>query len=104
MQKGNKKIGKSKILGIILPSQWDENGSVTRISINTHDEKEYEVDYSGHGKELLNHLQKMVEIDGKLVQRLGGHQYIKVNTFHLIEDQKETLWPWLIKDKRYRLP
>ncbi|MEJ2096278.1 MAG: hypothetical protein P8Y38_03865 [Deltaproteobacteria bacterium] len=103
MQTDEKKKKKSKILGIILPFQWDENGKVTRISINTHDEKEYEVDYSGHGKELLNHLQKMVEIDGKLVQRLGGAQYVKVHHFNLIEDKKETLWPWLAKDKRYHL-
>jgi len=102
MHKGKKKEGKSKILGIILPSQWDENGKVTRISINTHDERQYDVDYSGNGKELLNYLQKMVEIDGKLVQRLGGQQYVKVHTFNLIEDQQETLWPWLIKDKRYQ--
>lgn len=101
MQKGKKKDKKSKILGIVLPCQWDENGKVTRISINTHDEKEYGVDYSGSGKELLKHLQKMVEVDGKLVQRLGGQQYIKVHEYHLVEDQKETLWPWLIKDKRY---
>lgn len=103
MQTDEKKKKKSKILGIILPFQWDKNGKVTRISINTHDEKEYEVDYSGHGKELLNHLQKMVEIDGKLVQRLGGDQYVKVHQFTLIEDKKETHWPWLAKDRRYRL-
>ena len=102
MHTEKKKEGKSKILGIILPSQWDENGRVTRISINTHDERQYEVDYSGTGKELLKYLQKMVEIDGKLVQRLGGQQYVKVHTFNLIEDQQETLWPWLIKDKRYQ--
>lgn len=101
MQQGKKKDGKSKILGIILPSQWDENGKVTRISINTRDEEEYDIDYSGSGKELLNHLQQIVEIECKLMQRIGGQQYVKVFTYHLIQEPKETLWPWLIKDKRY---
>jgi len=68
-----------------LPNQWDNNGNVKRIALNTHDEKEYIIDFSGQGKELLDHLQKLIEIDGKVLQGLGGSLYIKVNSYNVLE-------------------
>jgi hypothetical protein len=63
---------------------WDKDGSVKRISLNTPSEHEYMIDYSGKGKELLDHLQEMIEIEGKVIQRMGGTLYIKVNKFNVL--------------------
>ncbi len=85
MKSTKKKSEQSKLRGIVLSNQWDNNGNVKRIALNTHDEKEYSIDFSGQGKELLDHLQKLIEIDGKVLQRLGGSLYIKVNSYNVLE-------------------
>ena len=72
--------------GVILPSLWNEEGEVMRISLNTQDEDEYIIYYSGRGKELLNHLRENIEIEGKVLQRIGGALYVKVNSYHIIND------------------
>ena len=77
-----KKDGALSILrGIVLPSKWDKDGKVLRISLNTQDENEYIIDYSGRGKELLNHLRENMEVEGRILQRIGGSLYIKVNGY-----------------------
>ena len=80
----NKKSEQSKLQGIVLPNQWDANGNVERIALNTHDEKEYIIEYSGQGKELLNHLQEMIEIEGKVLRRLSGRLYVKVSNYNIL--------------------
>lgn len=85
MNKDKQKHDRSILRGIILPSQWDKKGRVMRISLNTHDEKEYIIDYSGRGKELRNHLKELIEVDGKVLQRLGGSLYLKVKSFSVVE-------------------
>lgn len=85
MMKKKKQEGALSVLqGIVLPSKWDKDGRVMRISLNTQDEKEYIIDYSGKGKELLNHLTKKIEVEGKILQRIGGAFYIKVNGYNFI--------------------
>lgn len=82
-----KKVGALSILkGVVLPSKWDKEGRVMRISLNTQDENEYIIDYSGKGKELLNHLRKRIEVEGKILQRIGGAFYIKVNGYNFINE------------------
>jgi hypothetical protein len=84
MKNKNKKSEQSKLQGIVLPNQWDDNGNVKRIALNTHDEKEYIIESSGQGKELLNHLQEMIEIEGKVLQRLGGSLYVRVSSYNVL--------------------
>lgn len=69
-----------------MPNQWDSNGKIKRIALNTHDEKEYIIDFSGQGKDLLNHLKKMIEVEGKVLQRVGGDLYLKVRSFSVLEN------------------
>lgn len=76
----------STLQGVVLPSKWDKEGRVMRISLNTQDENEYIIDYSGKGKELLNHLRKRIEVEGKILQRIGGAFYIKVNGYNFINE------------------
>ncbi|MCG6910901.1 MAG: hypothetical protein LJE94_12350 [Deltaproteobacteria bacterium] len=85
MKNKPKKSGSSKLRGIVLPNQWDIDGKIKRIALNTHDEKEYIIDFSGKGKDLLNHLQQMIEVDGKILTRVGGGRYIKVSDYTVLE-------------------
>ena len=86
MKKKKKNDALSILQGIILPSKWDKDGRVMRISLNTKDESEYIIDYSGRGKELLDHLRETIEVEGKVLQRIGGAHYIKVNSYSQIND------------------
>ena len=88
MSKEKKEHDRSILRGIILPSQWDKTGKVVRISLNTYDEKEYIIDHSGRGRELRHYLKKMIEVDGKVFQRLSGSLYIKVDSFSVVENHE----------------
>ena len=88
-----KKTNKARhafITGIILPAKWNEQGKAARISIHTDDKKEYQVNFSAAGKELLNHTYKKVEIEGKPKEQLSGGLTIDVKKYKIIEEQPET--------------
>ena len=42
----------SKITGVIVPSAWTKAGKISKISILTRDENEYQIDLGKTGKEL----------------------------------------------------
>jgi hypothetical protein len=86
--KTNKSVNAS-IIGIVLPAKWNENGKAARISIHTDNKKEYRVNFSGAGKELLNHTYKKVEIEGKPKEQLSGGLTIDVKRYKIIEEQPE---------------
>jgi hypothetical protein len=88
VKKTNKQVNAS-ITGIILPVKWNENGKAARISIHTDNKKEYRVNVSGAGKELLNHTYKRVEIEGKPKEQLSGGLTIDVKRYKIIEEQPE---------------
>ena len=57
--KENKKTpGPRPIEGIIMPSRWNEQGKPARIALHTDNRKEYEIDFSGAGKELIDLIKK----------------------------------------------
>ena len=70
-----------KIEGVIIPSNWDEDGNIKGVSLHTSDEKEYRVEYGGVGKELLGHIHHKVAATGKIRERLDGRLYINVKSF-----------------------
>ena len=85
-KKANKSVNAS-IIGIILPAKWNEQGKAARISIHTDSKKEYQVNFSGAGKELLNHTYKKVEIEGKPKEQLSGGVTIDVKKYKIIDEQ-----------------
>ena len=90
IKKHNKKTpGPAPITGIILPSRWNEKGKPARIAIHTDDQHEYEIDFSGAGKELLNLAYKKVVVQGKLRQQLSGRESLSVRQYQVIEDETE---------------
>ena len=84
-----KKSGPPPITGIILPSRWNEKGKPARIALHTDDQHEYEIDFSGAGKELLNLAYKKVVVQGKLRQQLSGRESLSVRQYQVIEDETE---------------
>ena len=82
-------MSEQRIEGIIIPSNWDENGFITGVSIYTADEKEYLVQPSGLSKELLNHVHHMVEVSGKIRQRLDESWLIIVSSYRKITEPSE---------------
>ena len=83
------------ITGIILPSRWNEKGKPARIAIHTDDRKEYQIDFSGAGKELLNLMYKKVAVEGKLRDQLNGRAILSVRQYQIINDAPENSEPSL---------
>jgi hypothetical protein len=93
IKKHKNKSAAPPILGIILPSRWNEKGKPARIAIHTDDKKEYQIDFSGPGKELLNLTYKKVAVQGKLRQQLNGHEILSVRQYQIINDVPENSGP-----------
>ena len=89
IKKHKKTSGPPPITGIILPSRWNEKGKPARIAIHTDDQHEYEIDFSGAGKELLNLAYKKVVVQGKLRQQLSGRESLSVRQYQVIKDETE---------------
>ena len=95
IKKGKNKSALPPILGIILPSRWNEKGKPARIAIHTDDQKEYQIDFSGAGKELLNLTYKKVAIQGKLREQLNGRAILSVRQYQIINEAPENSEPSL---------
>jgi hypothetical protein len=88
-KKLKKTPGPQPLQGIIMPSRWNEQGKPARIAIHTDDRNEYEIDFSGAGKELLDLTYKKVAIQGKLRQQLNGRSILCVRQYQVIKDACE---------------
>jgi hypothetical protein len=89
IKKHKKTSGPPPITGIILPSRWNEKGRPARIAIHTDDQHEYEIEFSGAGKELLNLAYKKVVVQGKLREQLSGRATLSVRQYQIIKDETE---------------
>jgi hypothetical protein len=93
----NKKIrkppGPPPITGIILPSKFNEQGKPARIAIHTDDQKEYQIDFSGAGRDLLNLTYKKVAVQGKLREQLNGRAILCVRQYRVLADTPEDHQP-----------
>lgn len=85
--KNSKKPSKAApIEGTITPLKWDDKGNPARIAIRTSVKEEYDIDFSGAGKELLNLINQKVLIEGKTRQQLSGRLLLNVMQFQVIDD------------------
>ena len=74
------KRGKVTAKGILLPSEWDENGAVLGLTFFTHDEDEYRVKVKEISPKLLEILRQEVMIEGYF-QWEEGMKIIKIEDF-----------------------
>lgn len=56
--------GKVTVRGMLLPSEWDESGSVIALTLFTFDEDEYRVERDETMRELLNVLRRELLVEG----------------------------------------
>lgn len=68
------------IRGLVVPVEWDEDGSVCGIALSTFDEQEYFISSQDRGKELLAFIRKEVEVRG-LLNRMKNRQALIVEEF-----------------------
>ena len=84
-----KKTKERTISGIIIPGEWDENGKVIGIVIETTDEEKYLVYKNNKGKELLEFTQYKVDATGIVTADEHGDMTIKLNRYNLIRGNEE---------------
>jgi hypothetical protein len=81
-----KKSQNPEVTGIIMPHNWDKNGKVIQIAIYTNAEEVYLVEHNLLGQELLNYINRRVEVRGKKRDRLDGNRYIAVQNYVVLEE------------------
>ena len=74
-----------RLVGTVVASDWDEEGNVLAIDLETSDET-YLIDLSGTGQELLSHVGRIVEVVGEVEEDEDGWTHILVSSFTVIPD------------------
>jgi hypothetical protein len=74
------------LTGIIMPNDWSKDGKVIQIAVYTNAEEVYVVEHNPLGQELLNHINRRVEVRGKKRERLDGNKYITVQKYIVLEE------------------
>jgi hypothetical protein len=69
------------ICGIVIPDQWDANGKVIAVTIHGNDEKVFLVEHTKIGNDLLNLINKEVEVTGKIRERFDGKTSIGIKSY-----------------------
>ena len=78
-----------KIIGIIMPNNWDENGKVIEIALYTNQEEIYALEDNSLTQELISLLQKKVEIKGQIRKHPDGNRSISVHYYILLNETVE---------------
>ena len=86
-----KKTKERTIHGIIIPGEWDENGKIIGIAIETTDEEKYVIYQNNRVKELFEfiHHNHKVEVTGTVTANAHGDMTIKINRYNLIRGNEE---------------
>jgi hypothetical protein len=69
------------LTGIIIPADWNNRHEVIATALATADEKEYRIGGNKKGRELLNLLQRQVEVIGSIDQDGKGRTVITVKRY-----------------------
>jgi len=75
------------VRGIIIPTDWNISGDAIKVSVFTNDEKEYAIENTKRGRELLHFLRQKVMISGQLSER-DGKRTIRVDDFSILKDKR----------------
>ncbi len=71
--------------GLVCPSAWHEDLSVSRVSILTFDDDEYEVADNEAGTALLNHIRHEVLVRGRLLTQHTRRKVILIRELTVFE-------------------
>lgn len=79
------KKNRRKVIGVIVPSGWTDEGRVTGIALFSTDEKEYLIELKCKGKELMRQINAQVEIEGDITHQVDGPATIRIAHYRLID-------------------
>jgi hypothetical protein len=86
MENRGKSSNRKKIVkGLVIPKQWDRDGRVTDITIQSNKEESYLVAYNDNKRQLLNFIHQEIEAKGKITERLNGTVLMTVNSFRAVD-------------------
>jgi hypothetical protein len=74
-----------ELTGMIYASEWDDNGNITAVVIETEEGEEVAVSKSGKGLELLKLEERIVTVSGMVTTDEGGNKTITI-TRYLIQE------------------
>jgi hypothetical protein len=72
------------IYGIVIPSEWDHDGSVLSVAIMSKEESSYRVENTALARELFKFLQQEVKVIGKVKELGAGKFEIQIFDYMLI--------------------
>jgi hypothetical protein len=77
------------ITGIIMANNWDEKGKAVEIALYTNNEEVYALEDNNLTQELINLLQKEVEIKGKIRIQPDGNRSISAQNYIALDETVE---------------
>ena len=75
--------GKNLIIGIVVASRWRKDGTVSGISIQGYDQKEYVVKLNEQGKKFLDSPQKTIRAAGIVSPTIDGRRIVTISEFEI---------------------
>jgi 5S rRNA maturation endonuclease (ribonuclease M5) len=73
------------VRGLIIPTDWDDQGNVTGLTISTSLEEEYRIEPDRRGEELLAFVRERVKASGKIKLDAQGAKVMMVDSYQILE-------------------
>jgi hypothetical protein len=76
----------TKIAGIIVPANWDSEGNITGVAIQSYDESEYVIESNDLDRILNQFIHKPVVVTGNIKEHLDSKKFIWVLSIKAISN------------------
>lgn len=83
--------GMKTLTGYVAPSNWNDEGDVIGVELVADDSREYEIEHSGPGAELLDYVDEYVELRGTVSRKQDVHR-ISVHAFEVMDAPEIDNW------------
>jgi hypothetical protein len=77
------------IIGVVVPTAWDDVGKVTAVGISAIDEVEYLLAEGPQSCDLLGLVRREVEVTGVVTEHAGGVKKIHLENYKLIRRDEQ---------------
>jgi hypothetical protein len=81
--------GLKNIIGVVIPTSWDDGGKVTAVGISGIDEVEYLLADGPQTCDLLGLVRREVEVIGVVTEHAGGIKKIHLENYKLIRRDEQ---------------
>ena len=89
MQHNENGVARGVVKGLIIPEQWNRDGDIVGVTIQTRQEEIFFVAHNGLGQELLAFIHREVEAAGKIDERVNGTTLITVKSYRVVDTQAD---------------